>query len=480
MKPPLPPVAPPRAVSVPRISVRSVLLTMISPPWPLAVASARIVAPRSTVVRAAMVWLRPRPVLPTSTRPPPVPPEASMRAVAPTVTWPVACNATRPPAWPAPPVASSVPSRRTPPPSARSAISPVWPPRVGVSMRPVLRTRSSTRPEAAWADSRTEPPAASMTPLLVTSAALPSGAVVTARVTSMPISPSPARSSTKVSAAPRATRPRLARITPEFDTPGPTSAARPRSATVMRPRFSTRAPGRGAPSNTIRPAMKFRLVMFAAEAISEPTSTCAPPAKTMPDWLTMATPPLAWMRPAMTEGSGPTTRFSVQEPWLGWTNWTVCWLPTSNCCQSIAARLVDCVMVVRLAVCAMAAWPATTWPPVGDCASAVPVTGSSAVVASSHQRCGARRTGATGATGALWWRAGRAVRGRVLRAMVQNLISVRKYSCVARSGSENCPSGCVVMRRASSTSTCTVSATTVRTPPPQEDNRRSASVSRFW
>ncbi len=320
-----------------------------------------------------------------------------------------------------------------------------------------------------------------MTPLLVTSAALPSGAVVTARVTSMPISPSPARSSTKVSAAPSATRPRLARITPELDTPGPTSAARPRSATVMVPWFSTRAPRRGAPSNTIRPAMKFWLVMLAAEAISEPTSTCAPPAKTMPDWLTMATPPLAWMRPAMTDGSGPTTRFNVQDPWLGWTNCTVCWLPTLNCCQSIAARSEPWVMVVRPVVRAMAAWPATTWPPVGPllCASAVPVTGSSAVVASSHQRRGARQAGA-GAGAAVRRRAGRTMRVGLLRGIAQNLISVRKYSCVARNGSENCPSGCVVMRRASSTSTCTVSATTVRTPPPQEDSRRSASVSRFW
>ena len=297
-------------------------------------------------------------------------------------------------------------------------------------MRPLLRTRSSTSPEAAWAESSTEPPAASMTPLFVTSAALPSGAVVTARVTSMPISPSPARSSTKVSAAPRATRPRLARMTPEFDTPGPTSAASPRSATVMVPRFSTRAPRRGWPSNTIRPAMKFWLVILAAEAISEPTSTCAPPAKTMPDWLTMATPPLAWMRPAMTDGSGPTTRFSVQEPWLGCTNCTVWSLPTLNCCQSIAARLVPWVMVVRPVDCAMLARPATTCPPVGppDCASAGAVTGSRAVVASSHQRCGARRVGGRAGAGAASRRADvrRVLRGVVLRVIGQNLISVRK------------------------------------------------------
>ena len=111
MKPPLPPDAPPRAESVPRISVRSVLLTTISPPWPLPEASALIVAPRATVVRAAMVWLCPRPVVPTSTWPPPVPPEASMRAAAATVTCPVAWSATRPPRAAASPVAVSVPSR---------------------------------------------------------------------------------------------------------------------------------------------------------------------------------------------------------------------------------------------------------------------------------------------------------------------------------------------------------------------------------
>ena len=431
-KPPLPPAGPPRAESAPYISVRSSELMTSMPPSPAPVASARISAPRSTTVVRAMVWLRPRPVVPTSTVPPPAPPEASMRAVPPTVTRPLPCSAMDPPRWSAPPVAEIAPSTRTPPPSARSATWPVCVPTVGASMRPVWRIRSSTRPEAACAVSSTDPPGASITPLFVTSAWPPSGAVRTACVTSMLISPSPARSRTKVSAAPSATRPRRARMMPELDTPGATSAASPRSATVMVPWFSTRAPGRGAWSKTIRPAMKFSFVMPAAEAIRLATFTCAPCAKTTPDWFTMATPPLACTRPAMTDGSGVVTRFSVQEPWPGCTNWTVCWLPTLNCCQSIAARFVPCVMVVVPVPRVMAAWPATTCPPVGPvagatvCAATGPAAmGSSAVVASSQPRWGVRRRGALAGAGT-----GRGAAlprpGFAKRAMAQNLTRVRK------------------------------------------------------
>ena len=114
-------------------------------------------------------------------------------------------------------------------------------------------------------------------------------------------------------------------MVPRLATCGATSAASPASRMVMLPAFSIRASGRPAWSNTMRPARKFSLEMLAVEAISPAASTCAPCEKTTPDWLTMATWPLAVIRPAMTEGSGVVTRFSVIACVEGWTttqDWT--------------------------------------------------------------------------------------------------------------------------------------------------------------
>ena len=196
-KPPSPPSGPPRAESAPRTVVCSAELIRMVPPSPAPVASVRTTAPCLTTVRAArrLGW----PGLlaastPSAIRPPPAPPEVSMVARLPTTTRPVATTSTVPPRWPAPPVASIVPPTRTPPPSARSVTVPVRPSAVGALIRPVLRTRSSTRPLAACAESSTLPPGASMVPLLVTMAVRPPGAVCTDFVTSIASSPSPARS----------------------------------------------------------------------------------------------------------------------------------------------------------------------------------------------------------------------------------------------------------------------------------------------
>ena len=419
--PPLPPCGPPRADSVPSTRLTSVELIAMVPPWPRTVASARIVAPRSTVVLRAMVWLRPTPVVPTRTVPPPAPPEASSVAPAATRTERSDCTAMVPPRWPAAPVASTLPVTSTPPPVARSATWPGWPASVLARMVPVLRTRPSMRSPAADAVSSTEPPLASIRPSLVTTPAPPPR---TAWVMSMLISPSPARSSVKASAPARTTRPSRARISPVFETRGPASTAMPRSMTVMRPSLRTCAPGCAAWSKRMRPAMKFSLVIPGAVAISAPTSTWAPRVNRMPDWLTSATPPLAVMRPAITEGSGPTTRFSVQLPALGCWNCTVCPAPTLKPCQLIAARSVPCVMVVCVPVCAMPACPATTCPPVGACACApklASATGSSAVVRNNHARgaaMGPRRSARRGATEA-------SGRGAARWAMGQNLTRVR-------------------------------------------------------
>ncbi len=71
------------------------------------------------------------------------------------------------------------------------------------------------------------------------------------------------------------------------------------------------------------------------------------------------------MRPAICEGSGPTTRFSVTALGDGWLKVTLCWLPTLKLCQLTAARWVDWLIAVLLAVWLIAAAPAITTPPVG-------------------------------------------------------------------------------------------------------------------
>ncbi len=93
--------------------------------------------------------------------------------------------------------------------------------------------------------------------------------------------------------------------------------------------------------------------------------TCAPLKNITPDWFTSTTWPFASMRPAIREGSGPTTRFSVMALADGCRKSTRCWLPTSKLCQFTAARWVDWLIVVVFAVWPMAAEPATTTPPVG-------------------------------------------------------------------------------------------------------------------
>jgi hypothetical protein len=75
--------------------------------------------------------------------------------------------------------------------------------------------------------------------------------------------------------------------------------------------------------------------------------------------------PFAVIRPAIADGSGPVTRFSVTALAFGWSNVTVCALPTLKLVQLTAARALDWVMVVVVGAVVMLAAPATTWPPSG-------------------------------------------------------------------------------------------------------------------
>src|SRR6185312_13885624 len=268
-----------------------------------------------------------------ATVPPPAWPEALIAALGASATAPVVFTATEPPDWPgALPAADTVPAMITSPPRPDISTWPAWPPvrvfTVSATIRPPALTRVCTTPSTASAVMTTLPPLATTRPSLVTSALVPSGAVATCFVTLMLTSPSPYRSSVWVSAPARMTVPMLARMTPELTTRGATSAARPCSFIVMVPWLTIWAPGFGAWSNTILPAMKLLLLIPAADTTSPAVFTTAPSLKNTPAWLTSTTRPFASICPAMVDGSGPITRLSVVAVLLGCWYWTVYCAPT--------------------------------------------------------------------------------------------------------------------------------------------------------
>ncbi len=286
--PPLPLCLPPRAVSLPAISVSCVLSTVTRPPLPLALASAEIRAPAAMAVRpdvpagAAPVPRARMRVVPSAIVPPPAMPEALICAPPATdVVW-LAMTTTSPPVLPgALPSAARRPSTTTEPPVPVISIRPVRSPTLLAWICPPARTRFCTTPSAAFAVSCTTPPSAMIVPVLVTSAVTglpsgPRGACFTWPVTSIDTRPSPYISSVCICAPASTTWPNFALITPELTTLGATSAASPACLTVMVPRFSTRASGCAALSNTMRPAMKFRFVMPGALTITLCAFTCAP------------------------------------------------------------------------------------------------------------------------------------------------------------------------------------------------------------
>ncbi len=154
----------------------------------------------------------------------------------------------------------------------------------------------------------------------------------------------------------------------------------------MAPLFTTLAPGRAGWSNTSRPAAAFAAVMPGAEATSAFTSTCAPEANTIPDWLAITTRPLEVSRPAITEGSGPTTRLMVTDCAFGSTKATCAWAPIEKFCQLIAAFWVACVTVMVVPPVSMRATPPITCPPVGSSVGATlcaPAGGASTTTVST-------------------------------------------------------------------------------------------------
>ena len=411
--PPVPAPPPPWAWMRPANSVSPVDHSTAWPPRPLsAVALTSTTAPACmSTWRACNKGPLPCQPPPTNTWPPACWPCASRRAPGNKVTWPAVASMVPPKA----PEASAVPpiDRRVPL-SPRSEISP-GAVDTDVALTAPLRliTLSSTRCTVA-ALSSTWPPPAMIWPLWSTRAASawPCTSFSSASdwaSSTMLIRRSPARSSTKASPAASATRPRWAWITPLLATCGPSKATRPPSATVIRPSLRTLAPGLPRPLKLKRPAMKSVSDSEAVLATRPPTSTCAVRPKRMPLGLSSTTCPLALMRPKMADGSWPSTRLSVTALELGCTNCTVSCAPTLNERQSMAARWLDCVMVVCAPCCWICAWPVVTRPASGAaCAS-----GRHSMDASTRWATGDNSAGKEGASArAMHDRAGRRMRMR--------------------------------------------------------------------
>ena len=131
-------------------------------------------------------------VVPIATEPPPAGPDALTLAVGASATVPVAFTTTEPPVVPgARPFAATVPTTTTSPPAPEISTRPVCPGTLSAAVVPPAFTRVCTTPSTACAVSKTVPPDAVITPVLVTSAAPPSGAVATCLVTLMDTIPSP-------------------------------------------------------------------------------------------------------------------------------------------------------------------------------------------------------------------------------------------------------------------------------------------------
>ena len=251
-----------------------------------------------------------------------------------------------PPAVPgARPVAASWPLTMIEPPMPFSATVPACRRRWRRGCVPPASTRFCTMPSAARAVSCTVPPSARMVPVLVTSAVtvLPSGADRHLRHLLGDVDATPARRRTgraSRSLAPASTTwPSLAVITPELATCGATSAASPACLTVMVPALSIRALGLPGWSNTMRPAMKFWLVMPAAETtrpggVDLRTFVEGDAVLVDQDHLAVGIDPAGDLRRV-----GPITRLSATALVTKAAGTApICCAPTSKLCQLIAAR----------------------------------------------------------------------------------------------------------------------------------------------
>src|SRR5581483_11590521 len=97
--------------------------------------------------------------------------------------------------------------------------------------------------------------------------------------------------------------------------------------------------------------------------------------------------PFAVRLPKICDESGPITRLTVIEPWLGCLNTTLEPAPMEKLSQSINALLVDCLTTVRADDgWVMRALPTTTLPPVGSAPCARASVPARQLVANSSPR----------------------------------------------------------------------------------------------
>ncbi len=80
--------------------------------------------------------------------------------------------------------------------------------------------------------------------------------------------------------------------------------------------------------------------------------------------------PFALTAPSIIEALAPVTRLSVTALAFGWLKLTAAFLPTLKLSQLMTARcelwLMFICALVALELCVITAWPATTFPPVGN------------------------------------------------------------------------------------------------------------------
>ena len=151
------------------------------------------------------------------------------------------------------------------------------------------------------------PPAAFITPVLVTVCEL------TSSLTATSIKPSPYKSTVAVSPDAKCTRPKFAVITPLFSTFGATKPTKPPSFAVIVPRLIIDALGLPALSKTNLPSLKFWLLISAVVAIMLLILTSLPPPNKIPLVFTIMIFPLAVSLPKIWLGALLFTRLSATD-----------------------------------------------------------------------------------------------------------------------------------------------------------------------
>ena len=87
---------------------------------------------------------------------------------------------------------------------------------------------------------------------------------------------------------------------------------------------------------------------------------------------------MALIWPKIWLGLASSTRFSSALLALGWLMLTCACAPTLKLCQLIAAFWLDWLMLITAPACLTLAWPALSWPPLGNCVVAGGLGGGAA------------------------------------------------------------------------------------------------------